>query len=64
MITEFKMKPILVENRIICAINALEDKIDFYDIAKTQSYLRALGLKVGIIVNIGKIKLEIRGISA
>lgn len=63
VISEFKMKPIIVENRIICAINALGDKIDFYDIAKLQSYLRALNLQIGIIVNFGKTKLEIKGVS-
>ncbi len=39
----FKMKPLLIENRVICDIKALHEKIDFYDIAKIQSYLRTLG---------------------
>ncbi|MGH7456653.1 MAG: GxxExxY protein, partial [bacterium] len=60
----FKMKPLLIENRVICDIKALHEKIDFYDIAKIQSYLRALGLKIGIIANFGKNDLEIRGIRA
>jgi GxxExxY protein len=60
----FKMKPLLIENRVICDIKALHEKIDFYDIAKIQSYLRALGLKIGIIANFGKNALEIRGIRA
>jgi GxxExxY protein len=58
----FKMKPLLIENRIICDIKALHEKVDFYDIAKIQSYLRALDLKIGIIINFGKNDLEIRGI--
>ncbi|MDZ7291175.1 MAG: GxxExxY protein [candidate division KSB1 bacterium] len=62
IISVFKMKPLLIENRIICDIKALEEKIDFYDIAKIQSYLKALNLKIGLVVNFGKNDLEIRGI--
>ncbi len=64
IISVFKMKPLLIENRIICDIKALHEKIDFYDIAKTQSYLRALNLKVGVIINFGKNDFEIRGVCA
>jgi len=64
IISVFKMKPLLIENRVICDIRALDEKIDFYDIAKVQSYLRALGLKIGVIVNFGKNELEIRGVRA
>jgi len=62
IISVFKMKPLLIENRIICDFKALEEKVDFYDIAKIQSYLKALNLKTGVIVNFGKNDLEIRGI--
>jgi GxxExxY protein len=61
-ISIFKMKPLLVENQIICSISALTDTIDFYDIARVQSYLRALNLKIGIIISFGKNELEIRGV--
>jgi GxxExxY protein len=64
IISVFKMKPLLIEKRIICDVKALHEKIDFYDIAKIQSYMRALDLKVGIIINFGKNALEIRGIRA
>jgi len=64
IISVFKMRPLLIENRIVCDIKALNEKIDFYDIAKIQSYLRALGLNIGLIVNFGKAELEIRGIRA
>ena len=63
-LSTFKMKPLLVEDKIICNIIALADKIDFYDIAKIQSYLRALNLKIGVIVSFGKNELEIRGVRA
>jgi GxxExxY protein len=61
-ISVFKMKPLLIENHLICDIEALEEQVDFYDIAKIQSYLRALNLKTGVVVNFGKTALEIRGI--
>ena len=64
IISLFKMKPLLIENRLICDIKALVDEIDFCDIARMQSYLRSLGLKIGVIVNFGSDKLEIRGIRA
>ena len=64
IISTFKMKPILIESQIICDIKALTDKIDFYDIAKVQSYLKALKLKIGIIANFRKSKLQIKGIRA
>ncbi|MDZ7377218.1 MAG: GxxExxY protein [candidate division KSB1 bacterium] len=64
IISTFKMKPILVENQIVCDIKALKDTIDFYDIAKIQSYLRALKLNIGIIVNFASDQLEIKGIRA
>lgn len=63
-INVFKMKPLLIEDRIICDVRALEEKIDFYDVAKIQSYLKALNLRIGIIANFGKTDLEIRGIRA
>lgn len=62
VISVFKMKPLLIERQLICQIKALAAKFDFYDVAKIQSYLRAKGLKTGIIVNFGKNDLEICGV--
>ncbi len=64
VVSTFKMKPLLIEKRLICAIKALNEKIDFYDIARIQSYLKALGMKIRVIVSFGKTGLEIRGIHA
>jgi GxxExxY protein len=64
IISTFKMKPVLIENQIICDIKALKDNIDFYDIAKIQSYLKALKLNIGLIANFGRNELEIKGIRA
>jgi len=62
VVSTFKMKPLLIEDRLICDIKALNEKIDFYDIARIQSYLKALDKKIGVIVSFGKTRLEIRGI--
>lgn len=64
IISTFKMKPMLIENQIICDIKALKDNIDFFDIAKIQSYLRALKLNIGIIANFASDELQIKGIRA
>jgi len=64
IISTYKMKPMLIENQIICDIKALKDNIDFFDIAKIQSYLRALKLNIGIIANFASDKLQIKGIRA
>ena len=64
IISTFKMKPMLIENQIICDIKALKENVDFYDIAKIQSYLKALKLNIGIIANFGRNELEIKGIRA
>ena len=63
-INTFVMKPLLIENRVICDLKALRSEIDFYDIAKIQSYLRSLRLDIGLIANFGKHELEIRAIHA
>ena len=36
IISTFKMKPLLIENRVICDVKALEEKIDFYDLPKSN----------------------------
>jgi hypothetical protein len=33
-----------------------------YEIIRMQTYLKALGLSIGLLVNFGKSQLEIRGI--
>ncbi|NOY57439.1 MAG: hypothetical protein GXO75_00700 [Calditrichaeota bacterium] len=45
-------------------MTAIKEKIDFYDIARIHTYLKALNLHVGLLVNFGKRALEIRGIYA
>ncbi|HWP92208.1 MAG TPA: GxxExxY protein [Thermodesulfobacteriota bacterium] len=48
---------ILVEDKIILEIKALDKIIDVY-IAQTLNYLKATGLQLAIILNFGKKRLE------
>jgi hypothetical protein len=56
------MRHLLIENSIICGITALQDSITHHDISTIKSYLKALKLSVGLAVNFGKSKLEIKGV--
>lgn len=58
----YRMRYLLIENRLVCGITALQDAITYHDVSKIKSYLRALKLQVGLAVNFGKSKLEIKGI--
>jgi GxxExxY protein len=58
----YKMRHLLIENCIICGITALQDSITHHDISTIKSYLKALKLSVGLAVNFGKSKLEIKGV--
>lgn len=61
VIRNFKMRFLLVENLVIWGVTALQQEVN-YEITTIQTYLKALGLSVGLLVNFGKSKLEIRGI--
>jgi GxxExxY protein len=58
----FPINAILVGKRLLCCVVAFKDEIGPFEIGKTQSYLRALSLPAGIVVNFGKHALQIRGI--
>jgi GxxExxY protein len=58
----YKMRNLLIENSIILGITALQDSISYHDISKIKSYLKALNLSIGIAVNFGKSKIEIKGV--
>jgi len=64
IIRNFEMNLPVVEGRFILGITALQRQIEFYDIARIQTYLRALKLQIGLVVNFGKEKLEITGVRA
>jgi len=58
----FKMRHFLIENTIVFGITALQESISHYDISKIKSYLKALKLSIGLAVNFGKSKVEIKGV--
>ena len=50
---------LLVENQIIIEIKAVKELIDIH-FAQLRSYLKATGLKVGLLLNFAKPTLEIK----
>lgn len=63
VIRNFKMRFGLVENKVILGVTALQKECN-YEILTMQTYLKALGLPVGLLANFGKSQLEIRGVKA
>jgi len=62
LIRNYKMRYLLIEDKIVCHVTALQDTITHYDISTVKSYLQALKLKIGLVINYGKSLLEIRGV--
>jgi GxxExxY protein len=58
----FPVDALLVGGRALCCVTALKDEIGPYELGKVQSYLRALELPLGLVVNFGKRALQIRGV--
>lgn len=52
----------IISNRILCGIAIMKEDITL-DIIKTQTYLRALNLPIGLLAHFGKKELKIYGIS-
>ena len=50
---------LLVENKIILGLKAVKEFTDIH-LAQLRSYLKATGLKTGLLLNISKPTLEIR----
>jgi len=61
-IRTYRSKHLIVDGKILLAVTALQKSIEQIDVANMQSYLKALQLNAGIIVNFGKAKVEIRGV--
>jgi GxxExxY protein len=59
---KFPVDALLVGEQVLCCISALKDDVGPYELGKTQAYLRALDLPVGLAVNFGKHALQIRGV--
>lgn len=61
-IRTYKIRHLLLEKRLVCGVTALQDAVTYHDVSKIKSYLRALNLSIGLAVNFGKSKLEIKGV--
>lgn len=61
-IRNFKIRHLLIEQKIVCCITALQNSVTHHDVSKIKSYLKVLKLQTGLAVNFGKSKLEIRGV--
>lgn len=62
VIRNFKMRHLIIEKSIICYVTALQETITHYNISTVKSYLHALKLNIGLVVNFGKSKLQICGV--
>lgn len=58
----FPVDAVLIGEQVLCCVSALKDNLGPYELGKTQAYLRALELPVGLAVNFGKHALQILGV--
>jgi GxxExxY protein len=63
-IRTYRLRHLIIENKIILMIVALQKAIDQSEVANMQSYLKALQLNTGLIVNFGKSEVHISGVRA
>ena len=61
-IRQYKMREIVIDDRIVLMVKALQNRITHNDISRSKSYLKALRLSAGIVVNSGKSELQIRAV--
>lgn len=61
-IRSYRLRHLIVEDKIVLMIVALQKTIDQSEIASMQSYLKALKLPAGIIVNFGKSEVHVSGV--
>ena len=61
-IRQYKMREIIIDDRVVLMVRALQDKITHNDISRSKSYLKALRLSAGIVVNFGKSELQISAV--
>lgn len=54
---------LLIEDRILVLIRASFKHSSTLDFTSTESYLRALGLNIGIVVNFGRNRIQINGVA-
>ena len=52
---------LVIENQIILELKAVKELLDIH-MAQLRSYLKATGLKIGLLINFSKPKIEIKRI--
>lgn len=55
---------LLVDNCILVNVRALLDEPSAYDYSRTRTYLGALGLNIGLVINFGKQQMQIYGVGS
>jgi len=58
-----KTKAICIDNQILCSVTSIQDQITFFDTMRMKTYLKHSNYTIGLLVNFGKSKLEIKAIN-
>lgn len=61
-IRTYRLRHLLVDQRILFGITALQKSIDQIDVSNMQSYIKTLNINSGVIVNFGKSQVHIFGV--
>lgn len=64
VLARYQTGQLLVADSYLIHIRALLHYPTVYDFTQTQTYLEALGLNIGLVVNFGRKQLQIYGIKA
>jgi GxxExxY protein len=59
---KFPIDCLVVDERVVCVMTALKDGLDGFDIARSRSYAKNLGLRFGLAANFGKDKLDLQAV--
>jgi GxxExxY protein len=60
---EFPVDCAVIDECIVCVVTSLKEGLDAFDLARTESYTRNLGLQFGIAAHFGKTKLEMKAVA-
>lgn len=58
-LSEYQSDHLLLDGYCLLNVRALLDRPSHYDLGRTRTFMRALGLKLGLLVNFGKKQLHI-----
>ena len=60
---KFPLNCFLINGRIVCVVGALKDEVTPYDVSRTWSYIKSLGVRCGVVANFANDALELRGVA-